>query len=159
MTFEHFLPLGLTANIYLFKVNNRKNGKRCDIWSKLTIKHQNNVIDVVLVSLLLTLNIFHPVFSTFSIANFEHVFVCWVGVFLVSSLLDIDQVFTHNAEENCKNFFKNSHPRGYSVMKIPANFSKNKMRPYLVQKRLYFTHTQKKFFSVCFLNFFEKTVL
>ena len=26
------------ANIYLFKVNNRNTRKRCEIWSKLTIK-------------------------------------------------------------------------------------------------------------------------
>ena len=70
-----------------------------------------------------------PCFFYLSIANFDHLFVCWVGVFLVSSLLDTEKVFIHNAQENYKNFFKNSHPKGYSVMKIPANFSKNKMRP------------------------------
>ena len=43
------------ANIYLFKVNNRKARKRCEICPKLT----NDVNDVVLVFLLLTLNIFH----------------------------------------------------------------------------------------------------
>ena len=26
------------ANIYLFKVNNRNTRKRCEIWSKLTVK-------------------------------------------------------------------------------------------------------------------------
>ena len=36
--------------------------KRCEICSKLTIKHQNNAIDVALVFLLLTLNIFHTFF-------------------------------------------------------------------------------------------------
>ena len=42
------------ANIYLFKVNNRRIRERCEICSKLTIKHQNDVNDVVLVFLLLT---------------------------------------------------------------------------------------------------------
>ena len=46
------------ANIYLFKVNNRNNRKRCEICLKLTIKQQNDVIEVVLVFLLLTLKIF-----------------------------------------------------------------------------------------------------
>ena len=45
---HHLLPSensSSSANIYLFKVSNKK--------------HQNGVIDVVLVFLLLTLNIFH----------------------------------------------------------------------------------------------------
>ena len=50
------------ANIYMFKVSNRNTGKNWEICSKLTIKipeRQNDVNDVVLVFLLLTLNIFH----------------------------------------------------------------------------------------------------
>ena len=53
----------ILANIYLFKVNNKKQKQK--ICSNLTIKtlkqhkkeHQSDLIDVVLVSLLLTLNI------------------------------------------------------------------------------------------------------
>ena len=52
-----------TANIYLFKVNNGNTKKSCEICCKLTIKtswkHQNDVIEVVLFFLLLTLNRFH----------------------------------------------------------------------------------------------------
>ena len=44
----------IPANIYLFKVDNRYNRKRCEICSKLTKKHQNDVNDVVLVFLSLT---------------------------------------------------------------------------------------------------------
>ena len=43
------------AGIYMFKVNNRNIRTSCEICSELTIK----AIGVVLVSLLLTLNIFH----------------------------------------------------------------------------------------------------
>ena len=43
-----------TADIYLLKVNNRNTRPRCEICSKLTIK---------IVSLLLTLNIFHTLFK------------------------------------------------------------------------------------------------
>ena len=44
--------------------------KRCEICSNLTIKtYQNDVIDIVLVSLLLTLNIFY---------NFFCCFYCWI---------------------------------------------------------------------------------
>ena len=39
--------------------------ERCEIYSKLTIRHQIYVIDVALVSLLLTLNIFHTFFRCF----------------------------------------------------------------------------------------------
>ena len=54
------------ANIYLFKINNRKTNKRCGICSKLTIKtHQKYATDIVLVSLLLTLNVFHTFFKCF----------------------------------------------------------------------------------------------
>ena len=45
--------------IYLLKVNNRNTRTRCEICSELTIK---DTIGVVLVSLLLTLNIFHTLF-------------------------------------------------------------------------------------------------
>ena len=47
------------ANIYLFNINNRNTKKRCEICSKLTIKTSNDVSDVALVSLLLTLNKFY----------------------------------------------------------------------------------------------------
>ena len=50
------------ANIYLFKFNNKDTSKRSEICSELTIKHQNDVVDVVLVILLLTLNIFRSFF-------------------------------------------------------------------------------------------------
>ena len=43
---------------HLFKVNNR-NRKMCEICSELTIKHQNDVTDVVLVSFLTILNRFY----------------------------------------------------------------------------------------------------
>ena len=35
-----------SANIYLFKINNRKARKRCEICSKVTIKHENDVNNV-----------------------------------------------------------------------------------------------------------------
>ena len=46
------------TNICLFKINNRNTKKRCEIYSKLTIKTP----DVVLVFLLLTLNVFPKFF-------------------------------------------------------------------------------------------------
>ena len=55
------------VNIYLFTVDNRNTRKKCEICSKLTVRHQNN-IDVVQVSLLLTLNIFHTFILVFLFA-------------------------------------------------------------------------------------------
>ena len=55
------------------QVNNKKNRKRCEIYFKLTRKTSD--VDVVLVSLLLTLNIFDT-FSRASILDFKHIFVC-----------------------------------------------------------------------------------
>ena len=51
------------ANMYLFKVNHKSTSKRC-------------VIDVVLLFLLLTLNIY-TTFSSVSIVGFEQVNVGW----------------------------------------------------------------------------------
>ena len=48
------------ANIYMFKVNNKSRGVKY-VQSKQW-KHQNNVSDLVLVFLVLTLNIFHTFF-------------------------------------------------------------------------------------------------
>ena len=50
------------ANKFMHKVNNRNARKRREICSKLTKRPQNNIIDVALVSSLLTLNIFHTFF-------------------------------------------------------------------------------------------------
>ena len=50
------------AGIYLLKVNNKKTRARCEICSKLTIKIPEQATGVVLVSLFLTLNIFHTLF-------------------------------------------------------------------------------------------------
>ena len=52
------------AGICLFKVNNRNTRTFCEIWSKWT-RHQSDVTDVVLVSLLLNLNRFHTLFWCF----------------------------------------------------------------------------------------------
>ena len=74
------------ANIYLLKVSNRSTRKRCEICSKLTIKTPEDVLDVVLVFLLLTLKIFHAL-SSVSFVNFGQVNVSWVllHVFLISN--------------------------------------------------------------------------
>ena len=60
-----------TGNICLFKVNYRNTRKRFKICSKL-------LHDVVLVSLLLTLNIIHTLFY-FSLVNFGQLIVSWVN--------------------------------------------------------------------------------
>ena len=63
------------ASIYLFKVSNRNSRKRPDIYSKLTMRYQKDVIEVVLVSSLLYLNYFKS-FSSFPIVDFEQVNIC-----------------------------------------------------------------------------------
>ena len=72
----------ISENNSLLIETNRNNRKRCDICSKLTIKttERRHVNEVVLMSLSLTLNIFHPFsqyFPSISIAVFEQVNVCW----------------------------------------------------------------------------------
>ena len=49
----------------LLKVSNRNTRTRCKICAKLKMKNQSDAIDVVLVSFLLTLNIFHALFLCF----------------------------------------------------------------------------------------------
>ena len=54
------IPTNNPAGICMFKVNNRNTRTRCEICSKL--KKDTRPTGVVLVSLLLTLNIFHTLF-------------------------------------------------------------------------------------------------
>ena len=61
------------AYIYLFKVNNKNTRKRCEIYSKLTIKTPERHHDVVLVFLLFF--------------NFEHI----SQLFLVHLLLTLNK--------------------------------------------------------------------
>ena len=48
-----------------------------EICSELTIRHQSEANDVILVSILLSLNIFHNFFNV-SIVDFKNVFVYWI---------------------------------------------------------------------------------
>ena len=66
-----------SANIYLFKVNNRNTRKRHEISSKLTIRKPEQRQWRLLIFLLLTLNIF-TTFSSVSIIDFEQVNVSWI---------------------------------------------------------------------------------
>ena len=50
------------ANIYFFKVNDRSTRKRCSEMFKVNNKHQNDVNDVALMFLILTLNRFDTFF-------------------------------------------------------------------------------------------------
>ena len=56
---NHNIAEHYPVNTYLFKVRNRITRKRFETCSKLTIKDPNDVNDVALVFLSLTLNIFH----------------------------------------------------------------------------------------------------
>ena len=55
--------IGYQSGIYLFKVNNRDTKTICKICSKLWIKTRELCQGVVMVSLLVTLNIYCPVVS------------------------------------------------------------------------------------------------
>ena len=55
----------ISANIYLFKISDRKSRKSCEICSKLTIKTPERRQGRRFGVLLLTLNIFHTVFLVF----------------------------------------------------------------------------------------------
>ena len=79
------MTYGKTANIYLFKVNSRNTGKKCEICLKLTIKTLKYVIDVVLVFLLLNLNIFN-IFSTAFVVDLQQVNVSWENNQIISPL-------------------------------------------------------------------------
>ena len=81
-TFEIYLMYFFPTNIYLFKINNRNTRKRCGICLKLTIKHQNDVNDVILVFLSIILGIFHTFFSV-SIVDFEQVNVSWAMINMI----------------------------------------------------------------------------
>ena len=61
------------VNIYLLKVSNRNTRKRCEIWSKLTIKTPERR---------------HSRRSGVSFVNFEHIFTSFSSV----SIVDFEQV-------------------------------------------------------------------
>ena len=65
---EDLRNVNFPANIHFFKVNNRSTRKRCEICSKLTLKHQNDISDVVLLFLLLIM---------LTIVDFDQVNVSW----------------------------------------------------------------------------------
>ena len=52
----------IPASNYMFKGNKKSTRTRCEIYSKLTIKTPEDVIDVILESLFLSLNIFYTLF-------------------------------------------------------------------------------------------------
>ena len=58
---QRYQPTG----IYLVIVNNGKTRTMCQICSKWKKRHQNEIYDIVLVFLLLTLNMFHLLFWCF----------------------------------------------------------------------------------------------
>ena len=91
------------ANVHLFKFSNRYTRKRCEICSKLTTKHQNNVIDVVLMFLLLTIWTYFTPFCSVSIVNFEEVDVIWVATYNLLVQLHICHAFV--CFKFCKNKF------------------------------------------------------
>ena len=68
----------LLSGIYLLKSNYRSTKTRCEIYSKLIIKTPVRP-GVVLLSLSLTLNIFHTL--CVSVVNFEHVITGWIYLF------------------------------------------------------------------------------
>ena len=81
------------ADMYLLKVKNRNTGTRCELCSKLKMKIPEQRLGVVLMSLLLTLNIFHTLFYSFSIVSFEHVNASWVFIFSI-------KLYTHTLRKN-----------------------------------------------------------
>ena len=61
------LPAEFSANIYLFKANNRNTRQRCELYPKLTI----------------TPGWRQWCRSGVSIVHFEHVFACWWNIFII----------------------------------------------------------------------------
>ena len=71
---RQFRRLVSPKNGYMLTVAIKALEKRCELCLKLTGKHQNDVIDFVLVSLLLSITYFTPLFSV-SIVDFEQIIV------------------------------------------------------------------------------------
>ena len=113
-----FLNYIFPTNIYLFKASNKNTSKRCEIYSKFTIKtperrqscRSYDVNYVVLVLLLLTLNIFHT-FSTVLTVDFEQVNVTWVNHCIFESYrffsggnVQNKKILKRNVSETKKNY-------------------------------------------------------
>ena len=108
--------INISVNIYLFKVNNRVPRKKCEIYSKLTIKtperrqrHRSGVFIAYF------RHISHHFLSTVSFVDFEQVSVCWdIGphIFHATDLL----FFTSSGEIKFKyvNLFQTNVPILYT---------------------------------------------
>ena len=71
------------ASIYLLKVNNENTRTKCETCSKLIIKTPDSVSDVVLVSLILTLNKYSHV-SVFPLLTWNnHVLVRFLQLHII----------------------------------------------------------------------------
>ena len=59
------------------------------MWKMFKVNNKGYEIDangVVLVSLLLTLTIFHTLFYSLSIVNFEHVIASWLNIYYLTDI-------------------------------------------------------------------------
>ena len=96
------------ASIYSFKANNWNTTTMCEICPKLTII-VNVVIDVVLVSLLLTLSRFHTLFWC-SIVNYEQVDAGWVlSSYFLNFHISIQSVFRDQLHMGTSLLFDRKH--------------------------------------------------
>ena len=65
----------LATKNYLFKVNNRDTGEKCEICSKLKIKTPERILNIFH-----NFNIFHIMYSIVFIVDFEHIKIRWVTI-------------------------------------------------------------------------------
>ena len=78
-----------SENIHLFKVNNRSTEKGVKYVQSQQYRHQNDVNNFVLVSILLAFNTFHT-FCSVSIVDLEQVKNCWKLSWIAQVTLNID---------------------------------------------------------------------
>ena len=78
--FNEIQDVTVSASNYLLKINNRNTRERCDTCLKLTIKHQNDVNDAVLVYFFLTFYIFHTTDNHYTKALLETPSLSYVSV-------------------------------------------------------------------------------
>ena len=80
VNFQHSSVIGWFLQTFTCSKSDKNTRKRCKICSKLTIKqHSCVILNDILVSFLLTLNILQP-FSSLSIDGFQQVFASWVTI-------------------------------------------------------------------------------
>ena len=130
------------SNCLKSTVNTRR---RCEICSKSTIKHQNQVIDIVVVSLSITLSIFHQFFLLFLLLTLNKSLLagndssnCYIFMLIIvthsTALMSLQAHIIHRKKfkNSSQNVFRNQYMEQDSKKNCLALVKNNRVSKYML---------------------------